>query len=172
MGKIKTCRVCSKDVRIAGLLYRCCNEACRAVFWDQTAIKKLQKTDASSKVVPRPAWLLKCLDEAQIDKPKSGSYFVYKLQLKVRLPKSLSKKRAQNLPNKQTGRFYVGMTGLHPYERFLNHIRGYKASWSANRMAYALVDYEGPMSRDDALEREECWAEELRSQGYDVHGGH
>ena len=76
------------------------------------------------------------------------------------------------MPNTGGGRFYVGMTGLHPYERYLNHIRGYKASWAPKRMAVTMVSYEGPMSHDKAKARERELADKLKEQGYDVHGGH
>ena len=58
------------------------------------------------------------------------------------------------MPNKGNGRFYVGMTGLHPYERYLNHIRGYKALMAANKMAVSMIDFEGPMTREEAEARE------------------
>lgn len=66
---------------------------------------------------------------------------------------------------------YVGMTGLHPYERYLNHILGQKASSKAKKKATALIRFEGPMPSEAARLREVTLAEELRLKGMDVHGG-
>ena len=64
------------------------------------------------------------------------------------------------------------MTGLHPHERYLNHIIGYKASTRAKRFATALISFEGPMPSELAKEREPELANELRDKGFNVHGGH
>ena len=50
--------------------------------------------------------------------PKPQGKYVYTLRLKSK-PKYI----------------YVGMTGLHPYERYLNHIIGYKSSLYAKKYA-------------------------------------
>ena len=49
---------------------------------------------------------------------------------------------------------YVGETGLHPYERYLNHLRGHKASRHAQNDATALLTFEGPMLYENAVKRE------------------
>ena len=67
---------------------------------------------------------------------------------------------------------YVGMTGLHPYARYLNHIRGYKSSKYTKRRATALISFEGPMTSEKAKAREPELAEELRKNDYIVYGGH
>ena len=67
---------------------------------------------------------------------------------------------------------YVGMTGLHPYERYFNHVRGYRASRIVNKKATDLVNFEGPVAYENAKAREPELAEILRSKGYDVHGGY
>ena len=57
---------------------------------------------------------------------------------------------------------YVSMTGLHPYERHLNHSIGYKASSKAKKRAKALICFEGPMPSEAAKLREVALANELR----------
>jgi predicted GIY-YIG superfamily endonuclease len=109
------------------------------------------------------------LKEAKVPEFKRGEYYVYTIKLRKNLPKNTSAKRQIKMPNNGSGRFYVGMTGLHPYERYLNHIRGYKASWAANKMAITMTGFEGPMTREEAEAREPARAQELRDEGYDVH---
>ena len=70
--------------------------------------------------------------------------------------------KKRKMPNSGNGRFYVGMTGLHPFERYLNHVRGYKASWATKRMAVTMIGFEGPMSHKEAKAREPAKAQELR----------
>jgi predicted GIY-YIG superfamily endonuclease len=72
----------------------------------------------------------------------------------------------------QINAVYVGMTGLHPYAGYLNHVRGYKSSHHAKKSATDLITYEGPMSHDDATEREPKLAAELRQEDFVVYGGH
>ena len=66
----------------------------------------------------------------------------------------------------------MGMTGLHPYHRYFNHIRGYQASKIVKNQGTAMLRFEGPMTGEKAKVREPELAEELRRKGYDVHGGH
>jgi len=112
------------------------------------------------------------LIEAEVPASVKGLYYVYTLKLRKNLPKKVSPRLRARMPNKGHGRLYVGMTSRHPFERYLNHIRGYKASWAAKRMAVAMVGFEGPMRYLEAKERETLLAKELMEQGYDIHGGH
>jgi hypothetical protein len=70
---------------------------------------------------------------------------------------------------------YVGMTGLDPNERFMNHKNGYKASWVVEKYGMNLLPelYEcfNPMPFEAAAEMEKELAEDLRAQGYTVTGG-
>ena len=72
--------------------------------------------------------------------------------------------------------YYVGMTGLAPEERFANHKRGVKAASVVKRFGERLVPklyaHLNPMTYQDALAMEAALAEELRSKGYQVFGGH
>lgn len=70
---------------------------------------------------------------------------------------------------------YVGMTGLDPDERFMNHKKGYKASWVVEKYGVRLLRefYEcfNPMPFEAAAQMEKELAEDLRAQGYTVTGG-
>lgn len=164
-----TCRVCQSSSKQFGLLYQCTVKSCGAAYWDKYAIKRLVKENKETAKEASPEWLSAILKEAQIPEFKRGEYYVYTIKLRKNLPKNTSAKRQSKMPNKGNGRFYVGMTGLHPYERYLNHIRGYKASWAANKMAVSMIDFEGPMTREEAEAREPERAQELRDKGFDVH---
>jgi len=61
------------------------------------------------------------------------------------------------------------MTGLHPYERYLNHKRGYKSSRRAKKYATAMKIFEGPMAYEETISREITKANELREEGNEVY---
>lgn len=71
---------------------------------------------------------------------------------------------------------YVGMTGLKPEERFLNHKTGVKSAWIVKRHGIRLLpelyEWLNPMPFAAAAQMEEDLAEDLRNQGYTVMGGH
>jgi hypothetical protein len=72
--------------------------------------------------------------------------------------------------------YYVGMTGLTPEARFENHKRGVRSAGIVRRFGERLVPklyaHLNPMSYADALAMEQQLAEELRTLGYQVYGGH
>jgi len=72
--------------------------------------------------------------------------------------------------------YYVGMTGLTPDERFMNHKRGVKAAGVVKRFGERLVPrlyaHLNPMSYADALRLEGQLADSLRKRGFTVYGGH
>ena len=142
------CRVCGEIGIFYGLLFKCTN--CVAVHWDKTKLRKLfNKIEKNS-----PEWnLIKETILKEAETPKSKGHYVYTLRLKSK-PKYL----------------YVGLTGMHPYERYLNHIIGHKASKYAKKYATALIEYEGPMKYDIAVEREKSRANEWRADDYRVEG--
>ena len=80
-------------------------------------------------------------------------------------------------PNRDAAKpcLYVGMTGLKPSERFLNHQSGYKAArWVRKygvRLLPELYEYLNPMPFEAACQMEKELALELRAQGYAVVGG-
>jgi predicted GIY-YIG superfamily endonuclease len=72
--------------------------------------------------------------------------------------------------------YYVGMTGLTPEERFLNHKAGIKAARVVRKYGVRLVPklyaHLNPMSYQKALAMEGMLADSLRKRGYVVFGGH
>ena len=143
------CRVCGKSTRQRGFLYVCSSKACGAAHWDKRLVLKQGLTD---KTV-----LEKVLSDAEVPSylRAKKSHFVYVLRIRG-----------------EQNAVYVGMTGLHPYARYLNHIRGYKSSSVAKSRATALLKFEGPMSFEQASAREPELADKLRQQGLNVYGGH
>ena len=72
--------------------------------------------------------------------------------------------------------YYVGMTGLTPEERFLNHKNGVKAARVVRKYGERLVPrlyaHLNPMRFGEAVEMEAKLADSLRKRGYQVFGGH
>jgi predicted GIY-YIG superfamily endonuclease len=72
--------------------------------------------------------------------------------------------------------YYVGMTGLTPEERFLNHKKGVKAASVVRRHGERLVPHLyahlNPMPYGKAVAMEVQLADSLRKRGYLVFGGH
>lgn len=158
-----TCRVCGTKTVRKGFLNRCSSPQCSAAHWDKAALKKIfnkveNKEFSKQRLFPD---LEAILAEADVPyKEKNPGKFVYLIRLRG--------KRAEGAK----GKIYVGKTGLHPYERFLHHTRGYKASSHVKRLGTAVIGFEGPMGEADAVEREPKLAEELKSEGWEVYGGH
>jgi len=71
---------------------------------------------------------------------------------------------------------YVGMTGLNPAERFVNHKNGIKAAGVVKRYGIRLLPelyaHLNPMPYEAAVQMEMDLAEDLRRAGYAVAGGH
>ena len=71
---------------------------------------------------------------------------------------------------------YVGLTGLAPEERFLNHKNGIKSSPFVKRFGIRLLpelfSHLNPMPYAAAARMELDLAEDLRRAGYTVLGGH
>ena len=72
--------------------------------------------------------------------------------------------------------YYVGMTGLTPEERFLNHKAGVKAARVVRKYGVRLVPklyaHLNPMPYKRAVAMEMMLADSLRKRGYVVYGGH
>ena len=72
--------------------------------------------------------------------------------------------------------YYVGMTGLTPEQRFLNHKGGVKAAGVVKRFGERLVprlyEHLNPMSYAKAQLMEVRLADSLRKRGFTVYGGH
>lgn len=89
----------------------------------------------------------------------------------------LRKVRAEN-PKRDSKKpcVYVGMTGLAPEERFVNHKAGIKAAAVVTRYGIRLLPelyaHLNPMPFEAAAQMEVDLAEDLRRAGYTVTGGH
>jgi predicted GIY-YIG superfamily endonuclease len=72
--------------------------------------------------------------------------------------------------------YYVGMTGLTPEARFLNHKNGVKAARVVRKYGERLVPrlyaHLNPMPFGKAVKMEVVLADSLRKRGYVVFGGH
>ncbi len=72
--------------------------------------------------------------------------------------------------------YYVGMTGLSPEQRFLNHKLGVKAARVVRKFGQRLVPklyaHLNPMPYAKAKALEPVLADSLRKRGYVVYGGH
>ena len=154
-----SCRICKSDTFQNGLLHKCTDNECSSVYWDKKKLKRILNSNPDIGSAKKHEMLSSILSEAKVPSFVSGESYVYLVRLRGKWPQGTK------------GRIYVGMTGLHPYERLLNHQRGYKASSIVKKLGTALVGFEGPMSHDEAVKREPELAEELKAQGYDVHGG-
>ena len=101
---------------------------------------------------------------------------VYVVLLKPAVGK-LRKVRAEN-PERKPKKpcVYVGMTGLTPKERFLNHKAGIKAASVVKKYGVKLLPelyaHLNPMPFEAAVQMEMDLAEDLRRAGYSVTGGH
>ena len=141
------CRICGSPTKKTGLLYRCQGKECPGVYWDKSGVKKRFRNE--------PDALNRILEEAKVpeDIKSKKSHFVYILRLKG-----------------ESNAVYVGMTGHHPYRRYLNHIRGYKSSKYTKNRATALVGFEGPMIYNKAVERELELGLEYEQKNFIVYG--
>ena len=147
------CRVCKSDGYYEGLLFRCTN--CLAVHWDKSKVRKifgkLKKDSEEFKKLKKEILL-----EAKV--PKSEGNYCYKIRLR--------KQKKYKLDND----FYIGRTGLHPYERYLNHLLGNYASKYAKNYATAMIEFEGPMKYEVSKSRETAWGKEEEQKGFKVIG--
>ena len=99
--------------------------------------------------------------EAEVPTHYKGQYFVYVLRM-------MGKTKGQE-------RVYVGQTSRYPYERYLQHIVGFKSAPKAKtkKFATALISFEVPIATQaKAKKREVELAEKLRQAGKDALGGH
>jgi len=146
----EVCRVCKAPTTVHNLLHYCTAETCGSVHWDKPAVRRKARL-LKENMDLKKEFLLK----SRVPLEDLGGKFVYQLRLRGGL-----------------NSVYIGMTGLHPHHRYLNHIIGYQAAARAKNYATALISFEGPMQHELAVRREVDWANELRELGYDVHGGH
>lgn len=140
------CRVCNSAGSELGHLFRCGDKKCGAAHWDKSAVKKV------SEELKNEEFFKTFIKNAGLEYYSKGQFFVYILRLKG-----------------EANAIYVGRTGLNPYVRYLNHIRGYKSSKHARKRATALIGFEGPMPYEQSVAREKELAEKMKSDGLSVY---
>ena len=142
------CKKCKNIILQIGLLKKCNNKKCAIVYWDY----KVRKLNLLEEGI-----FIKTLEDAKIkkhnelNKTANKTHFVYIIKLKK---------------NPKGYMYYRGMTGLHPYERYLNHIRGYKSNRLVKKFHSYMVKFEGLYSYDEAKKREHSIASDLNGPSY------
>ena len=152
------CIVCRGPVDEIGLLTRCPDQSCGALRWNKSAARKITKTSTGKEARARQLLILEQAgfsNEDLVQWTRDHRSSVYVLRLRGGL-----------------GRVYVGMTGLHPVQRYLQHVTGYKSSSVAKRFATALIYFESGMTSQEATNREWSLHQEYLEEGFDAHGGH
>ena len=152
------CVVCRGLTDEIGLLTRCSDGSCGALRWNKSAARKIIKTSTGKEARARQLLIMDQAgyndeDLAQWSRDHRSS--VYVLRLRGGLD-----------------RVYVGMTSLHPVQRYLQHVIGYKASSVAKRFATALIYFESDMTSQEASDRERSLHQEYLEGGFDALGGH
>ncbi len=145
----RRCPVCRAGVRARGrYLFECRRKRCGAGHWTRSVLRE-PLTDS--------ARLRNVLEAAGVPYKFSTRehHHVYVLMLSGPYADCV----------------YVGMTGHHPYHRYLNHLRGHKSARRTSRHAIALLFFEGPMSFEKAKKREARWAAELEPDYRRVYWG-
>ena len=152
-----SCRICGSQTTQIGLLFKCKDKDCKSIYWDKRSVLKLIRQNKDNE-----DYYKLILKDASIPELK-GKSFCYRLKLKN--IKSYNNKDENKYIEKDAS--YIGRTNLHPYARYLNHIRGHlsaKGRAQTKKRAVALINFEGPMTYDASITREKDWAEELRKQ--------
>ncbi len=142
------CKKCKNKILQIGLLKKCNNEKCAIVYWDYKARKlNLLEEDIFIKTLKDA----KIKKHNELNKTANKTHFVYIIKLKK---------------NPKGYMYYRGMTGLHPYERYLNHIRGYKSNKMVKKYHSYLLKFEGLYSYDEAKIREQTIKNDLPGPSY------
>jgi hypothetical protein len=116
------------------------------------------------------------LQQLRVPQPAEYHHSVYVVLLQP-AAKRLRLVRAAN-PGRDPAKpcVYVGMTGLTPEARFVNHQRSIKAAAVVTRYGVRLMTelyaHLNPMPFAAAVQMEQDLAEDLRRVGYTVTGGH
>ena len=107
----------------------------------------------------------------------SPNYNVYVIQLDEQITQHASFCDANPNRDPEKPCVYVGQSVHSPEKRFQQHCDDYRSSRHAHRYGQQLMpdiyqNWNPIPTREEALERESQLAEELRSMGYGVAGGH
>ena len=75
------------------------------------------------------------------------------------------------LKEEETESLYVGQTGRHPLQRYLQHLRKYKSGRGiSNRLRYLKDFYSGYSTVQDSLNGEKVISKKLIMKSYSVYG--
>lgn len=112
----------------------------------------------------------------RLTKSESFHHHVYVVLLRNEVARIPAVRRANPRRKPELPCVYVGMTGLDPAERLANHRNDHKSSRYPREFAVRLMPelyvHLNPMPYEAALVMERDLAEDLRSQGFTVTGGH
>lgn len=138
-------------------LFKCQTKLCGRFFWHRRVLKEFNQNDpysSENKIVEKNLCELFKIPT----NVKERSVYVIKL----------SRSKDEDLDT-----VYVGETGKHPLQRYLQHLRGYKSGKKhvKKRGKYLLSYEEGFKTADASKYREKELADEL-TKNYLVVGGH
>lgn len=124
----------------------------------------------------RLSWQMSCCNLAMIAVKKAFHHNVYVVRLSSDAAKDLKVLRQNPRRDPLKPCVYVGMTGLSVAERYQNHTSGRRSSLFVKKYGSGLMpelyEHLNPMPYEAAVQMEKDLAEDLRSAGYTVTGGH
>jgi len=170
---IKKCRLCKSDCLKRGYLFKCSNISCLSLHWDVKSLRqdheiifKKKTFNENKQEINEKINVL--LQEAGYKNSKGkNSTSVYVLRLSQNTPGTFNE-RDETLP-----KCYVGLTGLTPVHRMLNHIRGHKtAKIKTKFFTRCLIYTEENYNPEEGKKREETLHKELNELGWNAFGGH
>ena len=163
MKKIK-CRHCKNEAVSSdfkgkknnkNLLFQCQNQKCKKFFWHgrvKSEFNLNEKPNSESNIL-----IEKNLMKSLSIPIRVNGRFVYILAL-------------SKLKDEKTESVYVGQTGRHPLQRYLQHLRKYKSGRRiSNRLKYLKDFYSGYTTVQDSLDGEKAISKKLMKR-YKVYG--
>ncbi len=119
---------------------------------------------------------MSCCSLAMIAEKRAFHHNVYVVRLNSDAANDLKVLRQNPQRDPLKPCVYVGMTGLSVAERYQNHANGRRSSLFVKKYGSGLMpelyEHLNPMPYDAAVQMEKDLAEDLRSAGYTVTGGH
>ena len=145
-----TCRKCKKVTKKNGYLYHCKDIVCGAVFWDPNVLNEdLDDAVVLNQVLKNSN--VPTDEELENDKyhRRNHAYVIFC-------------KNSDAATTKINYCYYVGQTGNHPYQRYLEHLRKYKSDPRLGNMrlaerAWYMEYFEGPYRKNKALKLEKAF---------------
>ena len=145
-----TCRKCKKVTKKNGYLYHCKDIVCGAVFWDPNVLNEdLDDAVILNQVLKNSN--VPTDEELENDKyhRRNHAYVIFC-------------KNSDAATTKINYCYYVGQTGNHPYQRYLEHLRKYKSDPRLGNMrlaerAWYMEYFEGPYRKNKALKLEKAF---------------